>query len=141
MPDPDFTSFAGRLRDVGIANRYAERAADELAEHYADLISELRENGWEQEAAAAEARQQLGPLDLIATQMAAHRELRSWWLRWPRLARVTLPLACVAALPFTPVIAGVLHKDVLMRWSFAMLASALFTATLLGVLQLSIQLS
>lgn len=141
MPEPDFLEFARHLQREGIARRCATRAAEELAEHYADLVDELRHNGWPEQAASREAATQLGSLPRIAAQMARRRELRRWCFRWPWLGRLALPLACIVALPLAPIISSVQHREVVVRWSFAMLASAVFTAVLLGMMQLSIQLS
>jgi hypothetical protein len=141
VPEPDFLAFARHLEREGVAPRCAARAAEELAEHFADLVDELRHNGWPEQEASSEAAAQLGSLPGIAAQMARRRELRRWYFRWPWLGRLALPLACIAALPLAPVISGVQHREVVVRWSFAMLASAVFTASLLGIMQLSIQLS
>jgi len=70
--------------------------------------------------------------------MSARRELKTWAFRFPRAAIVIYPLACLAALPAVPVVAGIANASVIARWSASLLAAGLFTAALLLLLQLSI---
>jgi hypothetical protein len=73
--------------------------------------------------------------------MASRRELKTWAFRYPKLAVVIYPLACVAVLPAFPVMASVAHRDLLARWGTALLAAGLITAAMMLVLQLTILLS
>lgn len=141
MHDPDFQRLSVQLQAAGIGRRHAERSVAELKDHYADLVEDLQSRGLDAVAARAEASRQLGDLSVLGQLFAKAPKLRTWPYRYPALARCLLPVACLAVLPVTPVIAGWQHASVVMRWAFAMLASAAFTAILLGFLQLSIQLS
>ncbi|MEQ8205466.1 MAG: hypothetical protein RIA65_04760 [Woeseia sp.] len=141
MHEPDFQALTAQLQAAGIASRHTERSVAELKDHFADLVAELRNSGMNDAAASAEANRQLGELSMIGEQFARRTELRAWPYRFPVLARWVLPAACLAVLPMTPVIAGWQHASIVMRCAFGVHASAKFTAVLLGILQLSLQLS
>lgn len=140
MPEPDFASLRQRLLDGGIAARHARRATDELECHYADLVDEGLRRGRSLAEARASAIARLGDPDDFLMQMQARPELRSWAYRYPRAAVVLYPLACLAALPAVPLIAGLEHAPQVARWGMSLLLAGLFTAALLLVLQLSIAL-
>ena len=77
-------------------------------------------------------------MDDFVSEMASHRELKTWSYRYPRLAVVVYPVACLAVLPAVPVVAGIAHRTALMRWGASLLGAGLVTAVMLLVLQLSI---
>lgn len=137
MREPDFPSLDRQLQEAGVAPRYRRRAIEELRAHHEDLVRDLAAAGIDD--AREIACQELGDLRTIGQEIARHDEFRSWYYRWPRLARVALPLACCAVLPLSPVLAGVHHAPTLLRWGFSLLVSALFTATLFAVLQFTIR--
>jgi hypothetical protein len=141
MPEPDFLAFQNRLLQQGVALRYARRLAGELAEHYEDLRSEAIGTGFLPDEAACFAEEHLGSADNIAAAVFHRPELRSWIYRYPRMARIALPLAFVALLPAAPVFAGITHADSLLRWTCCVMLSALFTALLMLCMQLSLALA
>ncbi|HLU07704.1 MAG TPA: hypothetical protein VKZ91_14190 [Woeseiaceae bacterium] len=141
MPELDFVSLQNRLVQQGVAARYARRLAGELAEHYEDLRDEAIGTGFLPDEAACFAEEQLGSADEILSAVFHRPELRSWIYRYPRVARIALPVAFVALLPAVPVFAGMNHADSLLRWTCCAMLSALFTALLMLCLQLSIALA
>ena len=138
MPRPDFEKFAGELRRAGIAEKHIRRAELELSEHFDDLVDDAMSQGHDRRTAETRAAESLGDLNVVGETIRARPELRSWAFRWPRVALVFYPLACVAALPAAPVIVGVQNAPILARWATCLLLGGLVTATMLLVLQLSI---
>lgn len=138
MRDPDFNLLAERLLHSGIAPRHAHRTVNEIRDHYDDLVDAAVDDGATSRAAREDAARQLGSMDDFVSAMSARRELKSWAFRYPRTAIVIYPLACLAALPAAPVIAGIANASLVARWGASLLAAGLFTAGLLLVLQLSI---
>ena len=67
--------------------------------------------------------------------------LKSWAWRYPRVAMLVYPLACVAALPAVPIIAGVRHAPHVIRWAACLFIGAFVTAAMFLLLQLSITLT
>ncbi|MGB5689108.1 MAG: permease prefix domain 1-containing protein [Woeseiaceae bacterium] len=138
MREPDFNWLAQRLLKSGIAPKRAHRAVNEIRDHYDDLVDAAVDSGASSQDARQLAASQLGSMDDLVAAMSARRELKTWAFRFPRVAVVIYPLACLAVLPAAPVFAGVANASVIARWSASLLAAGLFTATLLLVLQLSI---
>ena len=138
MREPDFNQLATKLLENGITPRHAHRTVNEVRDHYDDLVDAAVDNG----ASSADARRQaavnLGNLDDFVAEMSSRRELKTWAFRYPRTALVIYPLACLAALPAAPVIAGMANAPLLARWGASLLVAGMFTAALLLVLQLSI---
>ncbi len=141
MPRPDFEQFTRDLRRAGIAEKHVRRADLELRDHFDDLVEDAMRDGHDRCDAETHAARQLGDLDTIREAISTQPELRGWAFRWPRLALMFYPLACVAALPAVPVIAGVQNAPILARWAACLLLGGLVTATMLLVLQLSITLT
>jgi hypothetical protein len=141
MPEPDFVALQNRLVRQGVALHYARRLAGELAEHYEDLRDEAMGTGFLPDEAACFAEKRLGSADNIASAVFHRPELKSWMYRYPRVARIALPLAFVALLPAAPVFAGINHADSLLRWTCCAILSAVFTALLMLCMQLSIALA
>lgn len=138
MRDPDFKAFERRLLDGGIAVAHARRIADELAGHWQDLCDEARRSGLGDGETGAWANQRLGSEGEIVAAVFARPELKCWIYRYPNVARVALPLAYLSLLPAVPLVAGVHHAPLLARWGACLMLSALFTATLMLVLYLTI---
>ncbi len=141
MPRPDFDRLADELRRAGVANRHVRRATLELRDHFDDLVDDALLDGQSEAEAERRAAERLGELDTIAASIRAQPELRSWAFRWPRVALVVYPLACVAALPAAPVIAGLHNAPILGRWAACLLLGGLVTASIMLILQLSITLT
>ena len=138
MREPDFNALAIRLLRSGIAPRHAHRTVNELRDHYDDLVDAAVDEGASSKKARRRATARLGTMDDFVVAMASRRELKTWAFRYPHLAVVVYPLACLAALPAMPVIAGIAHRTVLVRWCVSLLGAGLVTAFMLLVMQLSI---
>ncbi len=138
MREPDFNALAKRLLKNGIAPRHAHRTVNELRDHYDDLVDAAVDEGANSKAARQRAAAELGSMDDFVAQMSACRELKTWAFRYPHLAVVVYPLACLAVLPAIPVFAGIAHRTTLMRWGISLLGAGLVTALMLLVMQLSI---
>ena len=140
MAAPDFDGFGKDLLRAGIAPSHAHRAVAELEDHFQDLVEAAVAEGRSREAAEAAAASRLGAMSDVLQAMKARPELRSWAWKWPRVALVVYPLACVAALPAVPVIAGVQHASLVGRWLACFAIGGFITAFMMLVLQLSITL-
>ena len=138
MRELDFNQLARRLLESGIAPRHAHRAVNEIRDHYDDLVDAAIDDGASSQGARQSAARQLGSVDDLVSAMSDRRELKTWAFRYPHVAVVIYPLACLAALPAAPVVAGIVNASVIARWSASLLAAGLLTASLLLLLQLSI---
>lgn len=138
MREPDFSSLATRLLKRGITPRHAHRTVNELRDHYDDLVDAAVDAGANSKVARRAAAEQLGSMDNFVGEMSARRELKTWSFRYPHLAVVVYPLACLAILPAVPVFAGIAHRASLMRWGTSLLAAGLVTAFMMLVMQLLI---
>lgn len=141
MPRPDLRQLRSRLLQSGVAPRHVKRTELELGEHFEDLVDSGMESGLDRRDAERRAMHALGDIELIAAEICARPELRSWAVNYPRLALVFYPMACVAVLPAVPIIAGVANASNVGRWIACALMSGLVTAAMLLVLQLSITLT
>lgn len=141
MPRPDLVTLRDELLRAGIAPLHVHRAVSELDDHFDDLVAEQLGSGATRDEAERSACLQLGRLDVVAEQMRANPELRSWAWRWPKLALIVYPIACVAALPAAPIVAGVQHRDSVARWLAGLLLAGLFTASMFLILQLAITMT
>jgi len=138
MRELDCNRLAQRFLESGISPRHAHRAANEIRDHYDDLVDAAVDDGASSQSARQSAARQLGSVDDLVSAMSDRRELKTWAFRYPHAAVVIYPLACLAALPAAPVVAGIANASVIARWSASLLAAGLFTASLLLLLQLSI---
>ena len=138
MREPDFNGLATQLLKKGISSRHAHRTVNELRDHYDDLVDAAVDEGANSKTARASAADALGPMDDFITAMASRRELKTWAFRYPHLAVVVYPVACLAVLPAMPVFVGIANRAALVRWGTSLLAAGLVTAVLLLVMQLSI---
>ena len=138
MRDPDFKGLAEELLNRGIGPRIANRTVDELRDHYDDLVDEAVDSGASRKQARDAAAERLGELNDVAVEMASRRELKTWSFRYPRVAVVVYPLACLALLPAMPVFVGIAHKQSIMRWGVSLLGAGVVTAAMMLVMQLSI---
>jgi hypothetical protein len=138
MREPEFNALATQLLRNGISPRHAHRTVNELRDHYDDLVDAAVDEGANSKTARLRAASELGAMDDFVAEMASRRELKTWAKRYPHLAVVVYPIACLAVLPAMPLFVGFAHRDALMRWSASLLAAALVTAALLLTMQLSI---
>ena len=138
MHETDFKVLSARLLESGIAPAHACRTISELQDHYNDLVDEAMAAGAEPAEARQKAAHQLGDMDEFVTAMKSCPELKSWAFRYPRLALILYPLACLLILPATPVFAGLTHRLTIARWGTSLLLAGVITASILLVLQLTI---
>ena len=138
MPRPNFTGLRNELLQSGISPGHVYRAITELDEHFEDLVDAGLADGRKRFAAETRALDALGDLSEVSSAMRQQPELRSWAWRHPRLAMLVYPLACAAALPAVPVIAGVQHASQIARWAVCLLIGGFVTALMFLLLQLSI---
>lgn len=130
-----------RLLARGIHPRHAARMAEELAGHYEDLCLEAEAHGLSAAEAGRLARARLGSATRVAKAAASRPELRCFSLRHPRIARAALPVVYAMLLPVAPLYVGLEHGGQIVRWGASLALSAVFTAFLLLLLQLSLNLS
>ena len=138
MREPDFNVLATRLLKSGIAPRHAHRTVNELRDHYDDLVDAAVDEGANSKVARQRAAAELGEMDEFVTQMSSRRELKTWAFRYPEVAVIVYPLACLAVLPAMPVFAGIAHRTTILRWGASLLAAGIVTALMLLIMQLSI---
>lgn len=141
MPRPDFNWMRDEMLRKGVSVNVVSRTVAELDEHYSDLESEALKSGMTHIDAAAFAALHLGKPEVLVSEVAQRIELRSWVFRHPRFARIALPVAWIFLLPVAPVFAGVAHFSSIVRWSTCLLLSALVTAAMMLIMQLSLTLS
>ncbi|MBT8077930.1 MAG: hypothetical protein KJO31_05100 [Gammaproteobacteria bacterium] len=141
MREKPFRGLRSRLLAIGVAPRTVGRTLLELQDHLDDLQAEAIERGHAPEEALRHARRSIGDIDTIVAAMRERHELRSWHYRFPRVARLALPLAYVALLPVAPLFTGVSYAATIMRWTASLMLAAAVTATMFLLLQLSIVFS
>ncbi len=138
MPRPNLSGLRSELLGSGISARHVQRAVSELGDHFDDLVAASVSEGIARIEAEQQAMDALGDLYYVKDAMRQQPELKSWAWNHPRLAMLIYPLACVAALPAVPVLAGVHHAPVIARWTACFVIGAFVTAFMFLVLQLSI---
>lgn len=129
------------LLDSGVAPRHVIRIISELSDHHQDLELEALDHGYQAEEANAQATKRIGAPTTIALHVLERPELRCWAHRYPRLARLVLPVVYVAMLPLAPVYAGIANAPAIVRWCSCLFLSALVTAVMLLFMQISIAIS
>jgi len=82
-----------KLRRNGISPKRVSRVIDELRDHFQDLKTVAIADGKSEEDAAVLARSKLGTEEVIANEILARPELRSWTARWPWVFYALLPFA------------------------------------------------
>ena len=143
MPDisrkkQGFHTLRTELLDAGVAPRHVKRIVAELDDHAKDLHDEARERGMNDSEAREFAMRRIGDQREIAERMLAVPDLRAWIYRYPKIARIYLPVAYALLLPAYPVFAGIANPGIVLRWSAALMLSAGVTAGMLLILQLAI---
>jgi hypothetical protein len=81
-----------RLVRSGFSRRYAQRTADELYDHWSDLVEEAIRQGHAQSEAEVEANQRIGEAAALAEDLAARLKKSSWLGRNPTFAFGALAL-------------------------------------------------
>ena len=138
MREFDFAELHEQLLEHGIRPDCARRATFELQDHYDDIVEERIASGTSEEDARRDAAAALGTVETLVAGMTARRELKTWIYQFPLVAIVFYRLACLVALPATPVLAGIAHAPVIARWGLSLVAAGVLTATLLLTMQLLI---
>lgn len=141
MPEQSFDELRSTLLNSGIAPRHVKRTIAELQDHLEDLENEARSNGIAPIEASAYAETRIGAHKLIARHMLAKTELKMWIYRYPRIARLYLPVAYLLLLPMAPVFAGAENASAIARWSTSLIVSAAVTAAMLLLMQIAITLT
>lgn len=141
MPRPGVTALRDELLRAGIAPRHVYRTITELDDHFEDLVSEAIDDGCAQSAAEQRATDKLGDLTQVALAMRAQPDLKGWAWRWPKVAVVFYPLACIAALPAVAFVVGAQNAASIGRWLIGLLVAGFVTAFMFLLLQLSILLA
>ena len=140
MPEAELRDFENRLTRSGVQSCHARRITLEISEHLDDLRAEAIAGGMPGAMAAEHARQAIGDLRRIAEDVVGRPELRTWTFRYPKVARVCLPLAYIALLPTRPLFAGVARAPEIARWGACMMLGAAITAAMFLAMQISILL-
>lgn len=141
MPDHDFQLLRTRLLESGVAPRHVKRIVAELDDHLEDLRVEAINQGRSVAEAQAWAAQRIGSETTLADRILAIPEYRAWIYRYPRVARIYLPLAYALLLPAAPVFAGIANPGIVFRWGAALMLSAAVTAAMFLSMQLAIVLT
>jgi len=141
MPEQSFDELRSYLLNSGIALRHVKRTITELHDHLEDLENEARSDGIAPIEALAYAKMRIGEHKLIARHVLAKTELKIWIYRYPRIARLYLPVAYLLLLPTAPVFAGVENASAIARWSTSLIVSAAVTAAMLLLMQIAITLT
>jgi hypothetical protein len=141
MPRPDTTALRKQLLRAGISPGHVHRTLTELGDHFDDLASEFLDQGHSLAHSEERALAILGDLNDVARAMRHQSALKSWAWRWPRVAMIVYPLACLAALPAVPVLAGAQNVASIARWAAGLVLGAFVTAAMFLALQLAITLT
>lgn len=83
------TTLYAELIRRGLPTDYARRTAEELDDHRADLLADLRAQHAEHPEAIANER--LGESRALAKRIASDYQRRSWFGRWPLISFLLLP--------------------------------------------------
>jgi hypothetical protein len=95
-------AFERQLFELGCPDRYSQRSAAELAEHFDDLTQARIDDGLAPEIASAQAAKELGLPAVLAEQLVDTFRQASWWGRHPVIGFCLLPpLALMVFLPAT----------------------------------------
>ena len=141
MPEQTFAELRRYLLESGISPRHVNRTIAELNDHFDDLRLEARSNGLSPSDASTFAETHIGEHKLIAQNILARTELKLWVYRYPRVARLYLPIAYLLLLPAAPVFAGAENVSAIARWGTSVMVSAAVTATMLLLMQIAITLT
>jgi len=141
MAKRPFKDFECHLLNRGVAPRHVRRITNELIDHLEDLRIEALEDGLPADQAQQQAANRLGDPKLIAERILENAEFKTWVYRYPRVARMYLPVAYVLLVPAIPVLAGIRNPATVVRWGAALMLSGAVTAAMFLFMQLSIVLT
>ncbi len=135
MRDKPFRDLQAQLLHGGVQLRHVSRIVAELQDHFCDLEEEILQGGATAEQASAQAAREMGDLQEIAAQWLAIPELKSFLYRWPWMTVVLRPLIMVSHAFVVPVLVAAERGSLIARWSLSGCLAAVFTGTLLFLLQ------
>ena len=141
MPEQTFEELRRYLLKSGITPVQVKRTIAVLNDHFDDLQLEGKSDGLSAADAHAFAETRIGEHKLIAQNMLAKTELKTWIYRYPRVARLYLPVYYLLLLPAAPVFAGAEHASAVARWGTSLMVSAAVTAAMLLLMQIAITLT
>ena len=141
MPEHSFDTLRSELLESGIAPRHIRRIIAELDDHLEDLKNEAMAEGRTETEAEFAGLDRIGNQKLIAKQMLDTPEFKTWIYRYPKIARVYLPVAYALLLPAAPVFVGIANPRRVIRWGTALMLSAGVTAAMFLSMQLAIALT
>ncbi|MEO0531670.1 MAG: hypothetical protein AAF266_14010 [Planctomycetota bacterium] len=107
------TLYAELIRR-GLPTDYARRTAEELDDHRADLLADLRAEHADDPEEIANER--LGETRALAKRIAADYQRRSWFGRWPLVSFLLLPPVLLIAV-WTGLIYGLVGVGQLVNWA------------------------
>lgn len=87
------TEVRNRLLRAGFASTYVNRAAQELHEHWSEIVDEGVRAGLTQAESEREASNRLGPSESLADEFIIRLQRSSWLGRYPTLGFAALALA------------------------------------------------
>lgn len=141
MHKQSFNELRSHLLESGIAPKHVRRIAAELNDHLDDLRLEALDDGFSACEAESHAMNRLGDQKIIAARILEHAEFKTWVYRYPRIARVYLPVAYAILLPASPVFAGIANPSIVARWGAALMLGGAITAGTFLCMQLAIVLT
>lgn len=141
MHKQSFNELRSHLLESGIAPKHVRRIAAELNDHLDDLRLEALDNGLSACEAESHAVNRLGDQKIIAERILEHSEFKTWLYRYPRIARIYLPVAYALVLPAAPVFAGMANPSIVARWGAALMLGGAITAATFLCMQLAIVLT
>jgi len=136
-----FGKLQSELLASGVKPKHVQRITLELADHYEDLRLEALNQGVSPAQAQYQAEQRIGEQGKLAERILEQTEFKIWIYRYPRLARIYLPMAYALLLPAAPVFSGMANPTMVARWGAALMLAGTITAAMLLGMQLAIVLS
>lgn len=128
---PQFVELNRLLRSAGIAQDCSRRLVEELQDHYQDLYTAARADGFDAQHARALARSSIGSCADIAASAAQYQQLLSVSGRWPLMTQLAHGLLSVAAIPAAPLHYCAQRREPIARWGASIGLATMMTAGLL----------
>lgn len=111
--EPAETTLYAELIRRGLPTDYARRTAEELDDHRADLLADLRAQHADDPEGVANER--LGETRALAKRIAGDYQRRSWFGRWPLVSFLLLP-PVLLVVAWTALINAVVGVGMLVNW-------------------------
>jgi len=137
----DFGKLQSELLESGVKPKHVERVTLELSDHFEDLRLEALRQGLPPAQAQRQAKQRIGDQGALAERILEQTEFKIWVYRYPRIARIYLPLAYALLLPVAPVFTGMANPTLVVRWGAALMLGGTITVAMLLGMQLAIVLT